>query len=306
MVDGGSVGAVTSYTFTNVHGEPHDRGQLRHQHLHDHGVGRRRTARISPTGAVAVNCGGNQTFTITPATATTSPTCWSTACRWGGDELHVHQRDARNHTIAASFALNTYTITASAGANGSITPTAAVSVNCGADQTFTITPNACYHVADVLGRRRLGGRGDQLHVHERHGATTRSRPASRSTPTPSPPRPAPTAASRPTGTVTVNCGDDQTFTITPNAGYAVADVLVDGSLGRRRHLVHVHQRDRRPHDRGELRGRHAARHQRGQRPDQPDQQHQRHLHVLLERGWLHLRVSARRGRLRRLRLAAEL
>src|SRR2546425_12740887 len=35
-----------------------------------------------------------------------------------------------NHTIAASFSIITYTITASAGANGSITPSGAVSVDC--------------------------------------------------------------------------------------------------------------------------------------------------------------------------------
>src|SRR2546425_4519647 len=37
-----------------------------------------------------------------------------------------------NHTISASFAINTYTITASAGANGNIDPTGAVTVNYGA------------------------------------------------------------------------------------------------------------------------------------------------------------------------------
>src|SRR5439155_7377974 len=46
--------------------------------------------------------------------------------------------------------LLTYTLTASAGANGSISPSGTVSVNPGASQAFTITPNACYHVADVL------------------------------------------------------------------------------------------------------------------------------------------------------------
>jgi hypothetical protein len=43
-----------------------------------------------------------------------------------------------------------YTITASAGSNGSISPLGAVSVNYGANQTFSITPGANYHVADVL------------------------------------------------------------------------------------------------------------------------------------------------------------
>ena len=45
-----------------------------------------------------------------------------------------------DHTIAASFAIDTYTITASAGANGSISPSGAMTVNYGANQTFTITP----------------------------------------------------------------------------------------------------------------------------------------------------------------------
>src|SRR5205085_520618 len=54
------------------------------------------------------------------------------------------------HTIAASFALNTYTIAASAGAGGSISPSGNVSVNCGANQAFSITPSAGYVIADVL------------------------------------------------------------------------------------------------------------------------------------------------------------
>ena len=58
--------------------------------------------------------------------------------------------NANGHTIEASFAINVYTITASAGANGAISPSGAVSVNHGDDQSFTITPDAGYHVLDVL------------------------------------------------------------------------------------------------------------------------------------------------------------
>jgi hypothetical protein len=43
-----------------------------------------------------------------------------------------------------------YTITASAGVGGSIDPSGTVSVAPGSSQSFTITPNACYHIADVL------------------------------------------------------------------------------------------------------------------------------------------------------------
>lgn len=43
-----------------------------------------------------------------------------------------------------------FTITAAAGANGSISPSGEVSVEAGGSQTFTITPNEGYKIADVL------------------------------------------------------------------------------------------------------------------------------------------------------------
>ena len=44
----------------------------------------------------------------------------------------------------------TKTITASAGTNGSITPSGSVSVNYGANQTFTVTPAAGYNIYQLL------------------------------------------------------------------------------------------------------------------------------------------------------------
>jgi hypothetical protein len=44
----------------------------------------------------------------------------------------------------------TYTITPSAGANGSISPSGATTVNSGDNQTFTITANSGYHISDIL------------------------------------------------------------------------------------------------------------------------------------------------------------
>src|SRR5206468_10838783 len=55
-----------------------------------------------------------------------------------------------NISITASFAINTYTITSSAGSNGSINPSGTVTVNYGDSQTFTISPSPEYSVADVL------------------------------------------------------------------------------------------------------------------------------------------------------------
>ena len=54
-----------------------------------------------------------------------------------------------DHTIAASFAIDTFNITASAGAGGSISPNGSVSVNYGDSQSFTITPDTGFYILDV-------------------------------------------------------------------------------------------------------------------------------------------------------------
>jgi beta-glucosidase len=52
-------------------------------------------------------------------------------------------------SLAIGGVTTTYTINASAGANGSISPSGSVSVNQGASKLFTITPNAGYTVSSV-------------------------------------------------------------------------------------------------------------------------------------------------------------
>lgn len=53
-------------------------------------------------------------------------------------------------TVSAPPPLPTYTLNASAGANGSILPSGAVAVLSGGSQTFTISADAGYQIADVL------------------------------------------------------------------------------------------------------------------------------------------------------------
>jgi len=53
-------------------------------------------------------------------------------------------------TIAATFAINTYTITVTAGENGTTTPAANQTVNHGGEVVFTIAANEGYHIKDVL------------------------------------------------------------------------------------------------------------------------------------------------------------
>ena len=69
----------------------------------------------------------------------------------------ITDKEGGNYTVSGftTFEITktepeTYTITATAGEGGSITPSGAVAVNEGESQTFTITPSEGYEIADVL------------------------------------------------------------------------------------------------------------------------------------------------------------
>ena len=53
-------------------------------------------------------------------------------------------------TVKANFVATSFTITASAIGGGSISPVGSVTVNSGGSQTFTITPDACNDIAEVI------------------------------------------------------------------------------------------------------------------------------------------------------------
>jgi hypothetical protein len=67
-----------------------------------------------------------------------------------GVSVTLGVNDGSGHTGESNLFDVNSAIAASAGSHGSITPFGAVIVSYGADQTFTITPDEHYHVADVL------------------------------------------------------------------------------------------------------------------------------------------------------------
>ncbi len=193
---------------------------------------------ISPNGDVAVNEGASRTFTITPNTGHSIQDVTVDGASVGAVATYAFTNVTAPHTIAATFMAtppNTYTITATAGANGGISPSGAVTVNKGASQSFTITPNTGYSIQDVtVDGASVGAVATYAftNVTAPHtiAATFILTPPATYTITAT----AGTGGTiSPSGAVTVNSGANQTFTITPNAGYAVQDVVVDSttSLG---------------------------------------------------------------------------
>lgn len=133
-----------------------------------------------------------------------------------------------------TFTINggtSYTITASAGSNGLISPSGTVSVAQGGSQTFAITPNSGYTVSSVLVDGVSQGAITSYTFSNVSANHTISATFTQST-TPTFNITASAGANgtiSPSGTVTVTQGANQTFTMTPNSGYAVNTVTVDGT-----------------------------------------------------------------------------
>ncbi len=105
---------------------------------------------ISPAGAVTVYEGTSQTFAITPDVGFAVSDVLVDGGSVGAVGSYTFSGVTADHTIAASFyAVPTYTITASAGAGGTISPSGPVLVSEGSSQTFTITPDTGYSIASL-------------------------------------------------------------------------------------------------------------------------------------------------------------
>lgn len=109
---------------------------------------------------MSVNQGVSQAFTVTANPGYYVASVLVDGSSVGGVTSYTFTNVTANHTIAATFAINTYTITSSAGANGTISPSGAVPVNHGSSQAFAITPAAGYRVAGVLVGLGPGGNGN--------------------------------------------------------------------------------------------------------------------------------------------------
>ncbi len=154
------------------------------------------------------------------------------------DESTPQQTARRTFKITIHCAF--YTITATAGPGGSISPSGDWPVAQGEDASFTIEPADCFHVVDVIvdkdttWEEHLGPvlsytftdvRADHtIHAEFQRDTFTITAIAGEG------------GSITPSGEVIVDCGLDQTFTIATDEGYMVEDVIVDKGTGWEKHL----------------------------------------------------------------------
>jgi hypothetical protein len=181
---------------------------------------------ITPSGEVVVNYGAYQNFSITPNTGYHVADVLVDSISVGARSWYNFTNVVDNHTIAASFALNTYTITASAGTGGTIDPSGDVSVLHGSYKNFTITANTNYHILDVIvdsvsmGVRPWYNFTNIVDNHTIAASFTINTYIINASAGEG-------GTIDPSGNVSVPHGSYKNFTITADTDYHIADVLVD-------------------------------------------------------------------------------
>ncbi len=156
LVDGVSVGAVTSYAFSSVTAGHTISATFAASTSYSLAISKSGTGAGTITGT-GINCGtdcsesfsGATSVSLTAVSNSNSTfTGWGGACSGTANPCTVNVNSSQS--VTASFALKTFTLTASAGTNGTISPSGSVTVNYGGSQTYTITPATGFNVANVL------------------------------------------------------------------------------------------------------------------------------------------------------------
>jgi hypothetical protein len=179
---------------------------------------------ITPSGDVLVSPSGSQTFTIQPAVCYHILNVITDGISRGAISQYTFSNVNENHSIQASFQINSFIITASAGTGGKISPSGNVPVLCGQSVKFTITPDDCYHIADVIVDGVSQGQISSyiLTVSRNHTiqVSFEKDPVINAS--------AGTGGKiEPSGDICVKPKQNKAFSITPDKGFRISDLKVD-------------------------------------------------------------------------------
>ena len=226
VVDGASVGAVSTYTFNAV-GADHTISASFAVNTYSISASAGANGTVSPSGSTSVAYGESRTYTFSPSTGYHVSDVLVDGVSVGAVSSYTFNAVSSNHTISASFTANQYTISASAGANGTVSPSGSTSMAYGESQTYTVTASSGYHVSDVLVDGVSVGAVGSYTFNAVSGNHTISAGFAANTYTIS-------ATSGqggtidPSGQLSIDGGASQSFAISADSGYEVEAVMVDG------------------------------------------------------------------------------
>ncbi len=123
VVDGVNLGAVASHDFNNVTAN-HSIDAYFSIDVFTVTAAAAAGGSISPTGTVNVNYGANQSFSISPSIGYHIDSVVVDGVNLGVVASHDFNNVTANHSIDAYFSIDVFTVTATASAGGSISPSA--------------------------------------------------------------------------------------------------------------------------------------------------------------------------------------
>ena len=188
---------------------------------------------ISNVGSTSVNCGDDITYTITPDEGYMISDIEVDGQSIGTESSYSFTNVTSDHTISATFEIipaGEVVIVVNADTEGgSVSPTGTQTITEGEDFTFTVTPDACYEIGIVT----VNGNEVSLDENNSYTIANVTEPQSINATFNRLSYIITASASEggtitPSGNVEVNCGDNKEFVITPDEGYEIADVIVDG------------------------------------------------------------------------------
>lgn len=145
LVDGADVGAVSTYHFTNITGDHTIRAEFE-RNTFSISASATEGGTITPAGVRSVSRNGSMTYQIAPNTGWKIKAVLVDGQSVGAVSSYTFRSITGDHSIAAQFERQSYSISASANQGGSISPSGISYVLYGGSLTFTVTPNAGYEV----------------------------------------------------------------------------------------------------------------------------------------------------------------
>jgi hypothetical protein len=129
-------------------------------------------------------------------------------------------------TTLSTYLIDSYTLSASAGLNGAITPNGTITAMLGTSKLFTVAANTGYHITDItldnlsqgaLASYTLNNITQPHTIVANFAKNTYNLNVTQTQNGQISP-----------GTSTIDYGDTQTFTITPNEGYSITNITANG------------------------------------------------------------------------------
>lgn len=228
VVDGTMLPAATSYTFPSVTTNHYINAYFAPSNI-SIAAAAAANGTISQAGITPITPGANVTYTVTP-----NPGFMVRALVVDGTILpaatsYTFSNVTANHYINAYFAPSTAVITATATANGSISAPGATAITPGSTVTYTITPNPGFMVkALVVDGTVLPAATSYTfpNVTASHYINAYFAPSNLKITAAA----AANGSISPVGTTAVTPGSTVIYTITPNTGFRVSALVVDGAV----------------------------------------------------------------------------